>query len=70
MDADRIDKVILHLPRKDKIRIIKMWKEYMKELSLRGGKKVKGKKISLGGEKVMKRRILWLRKSIKKMKKS
>lgn len=70
MDTDRIDKLILRLPRKDKIKIIKMWKEYMKELSLRGVKKVKGKKISLGGEKVMKRRILWLRKSIKKMKKS
>ena len=68
MEADRIDKIILRLPRKDKIKIIKMWKEYMKELSLRGGKKVKGKKISLGGEKIMKRRILWLKKSLKKKK--
>ena len=70
MDAERIDKLILRLPRKEKIKILKVWKEYMKELLERKGKPIKGKKISLGGEKIMKRRILWLRKSIKKMKKS
>jgi len=68
MEADRIDKIILRLPRKEKIKILKVWKEYMKELSLRKGKSVKGKKVFLGGEKIMKRRILWLRKSLKKKK--
>lgn len=68
MDAERIDRLTLGLPRKEQIKILKVWKEYMKELSLRGGKKIKGKKVSLGGEKIMKRRILWLRKNLKKKK--
>ena len=68
MDVERIDKLILGLPRKEQIKILRTWKEYMKELSLRGGKKIKGKRVSLGGEKIMKRRISWLRKSIKKKK--
>jgi len=68
VDAERIDRLTLGLPRKEQIKILKVWKEYMKELSLRGGKKIKGKKVSLGGEKIMKRRILWLRKNLKKKK--
>ena len=69
MEADRIDKIILYLPRKEKIKILKVWKEYMKELSERKGNPIKGRKISLGGEKIMKRRILWLKKSLKKKRK-
>lgn len=66
MEADRIDKIILGLPKKEKIKIIKIWKNYMKELSLKDEKIIKGRKISMGGEKIMKRRILWLKKSLKK----
>ena len=69
MDAERIDNLILRLPRKEKIKILKIWKEYMKELSERKGNPIKGRKISLGGEKIMKRRILWLKKSLKKKRK-
>ena len=69
MDAERIDKLILCLPRKEKVKILKVWKEYMKELSERKGKPIKGKNISLGGEKIMKRRIIWLKKTIKKKRK-
>lgn len=55
MDNERADKVILSLPRKDKIKIIKVWKEYMKELPKEG-------------KKIIKRRILWLRKSLERKK--
>ena len=68
MEGRRIDEMIINLPRKDKIKILKEWKEYMKELSLRSGKPAKGKKKTLGGERIMKRRILWLKKSLKKKK--
>ncbi len=68
MEGHGIDEMIINLPRKEKIKILKVWKEYMKELSSRSGKPRKGKKISLGGEKIMKRRILWLKKSLKKRK--
>lgn len=56
MDDKRTDELILGLPRKDKIKIIKKWQSYMEELSKEG-------------KKIMKRRISWLRKSLKKKEK-
>ena len=56
MEDKRTDEIILGLPRKDKIKIIKEWQSYMEELPKEG-------------KKIMKRRISWLRKSLKKKEK-
>jgi len=56
VDDKRIDELILGLPKKEKVKILKVWKKYMEELSKEG-------------KKIMKRRISWLRKSLKKKEK-
>lgn len=56
MAEDRIDEIMLGLPKKEKIKIIKIWKEYLDNLPKEG-------------KKILKRRITWLKKSMKKKKK-
>lgn len=56
MGEDRTDEIMLGLPKKDKIKILKVWEKYMKELPREG-------------KKILKGRIIWLKKSMKKKKK-
>lgn len=55
---ERIDELTLKLPKAEKKRVIKRWKECAEKMSKDGQ-----------GQKILKERSAWLKKSIKKKKK-